>query len=200
MDYTSVEAVKQALGSVAVDAATLAALGVYVTRASRMVDVYCTGVEATESADYFKYESVVGEVLTGVVDGQGVLLCHPHKPSLTSVTMLEYRWNPMQSWQPVDDFAVMVTRNEVRAWLGTMRRDPMMVRVSYAGGLAVDAASLPADLVEAATVMAARMYKEARTGLTDAMGVMELGSLVYSKAIPERVRLMLAPYRRVMGW
>jgi hypothetical protein len=74
------------------------------------------------------------------------------------------------------------------------------VQISYTGGYADTFDNLPADLVEAATVLAARYYREAEGGLTDAMGIVEIGQLVYTKALPARVADMLKPFKRKIPW
>jgi hypothetical protein len=66
--------------------------------------------------------------------------------------------------------------------------------------LAEDVEDLPADLIELATLLAARFYKEAETGLNDAIGVAELGTLIYTKAWPIRFVAMLEPFIRRVGW
>jgi hypothetical protein len=49
-------------------------------------------------------------------------------------------------------------------------------------------------------VLAARYYREAEGGLTDAMGIVEIGQLVYTKALPARVADMLKPFKRKIPW
>jgi hypothetical protein len=49
-------------------------------------------------------------------------------------------------------------------------------------------------------VLAARFYKEAQGGLTDSVGVAELGMIMYTKALPVRFTEMLTKYLRVQPW
>ena len=56
-------------------------------------------------------------------------------------------------------------------------------------------------MVEAVSILAARFYREAETGLSDQMGVAELTTMVYTKAWPIRCeKLMNETYKRRVGW
>ena len=78
-------------------------------------------------------------------------------------------------------------------------RGVVRTKMSYIGGYGATLGELPPDLVEAATVLAVRLYREVKSGLTDTIGVAELGMLAYTKAWPVRVTEMLQPWKRVRG-
>ena len=196
MDYTTVDMVKAALGST--EDTDDGLLEEYVARASRFIDRYVTG--AVQAVDYFLAEDVVDEVLHGQVDVNGNLVCWPHKALVNSVAALAYRWTPSQSWSDADLSNLVIDGGSVTVWNGALRRGRPFVKISYNGGFAEGTAALPADLVEAATVLVARFYKEAKSGLGDAIGVAELGMLVYTKALPVRVVEMLSRFKRVTQW
>ena len=63
---------------------------------------------------------------------------------------------------------------------------------------AASVANLPGDLVEAANILAIRLYEENKSGQGDVVGVSDFGQVFYSKAMPQRVQLILQPYRRVI--
>lgn len=196
MDYTTIDLVKQAmLGTEGTEDDLLARL---VAAASRAIDHHCANERAT---DYFKSETLTDEVITGQLTPQGVLHCWPHKSLVDSVSELSWRSRPGASWNTVDTDKLAINGNLVQGWLET--RQPVgriQVQISYTGGLAEDTADLPADLVEATTLLTVRYYKEAQSGLSDSIGVAELGTLMYTKAWPIRVLEMLKPYKRVTPW
>lgn len=196
MDYTSVALVKEAmLGTESTEDALLARL---VTAASRAIDRHCVGQDAT---DYFKTETLTDEEIWGQINNQGVLRCWPHKPLITGVSALSYRSRPFDTWTEVSTDKFATHGPLVEAWLSSSRiTGRVFVKISYTGGMGAALGNLPADLVEAATLLAARFYKEASTGLSDSIGVAELGTLIYTKAWPVRVREMLKPFKRVTPW
>ncbi len=196
MNYTSVARVKLALG--ANETADDALLNTLIAASSRAIDRKCTG--AQNSNDYFTLAPVNDEVLrNGVVDRNGNLLCWPHKASVSSVSSLAYRYGPLDTWIDISPDNVALTGNLVLAALGLSRTRPW-VRISYTGGLADNIDNLPADLIEAATVLSVRYYREVKTGLSDSIGVAELGTLMYTQAWPVRVLDMLQPYIRIVPW
>jgi hypothetical protein len=197
MDYTTVAQVKAALGTTEV--ADDAILATTITAASRAIDKHCTG--AVQAADnYFELGNVANEQIWGVVDQNGALVCWPRKPIITAISALSYRASPREDWTAVNLSWLNIDGGQVAAWLGLADRSPRWVKISYTGGLADSAASLPADLIEAATVLTIRFYRESKSGLTDTIGVAELGMLIYTKALPIRVVEMLRPYKRVVSW
>jgi hypothetical protein len=199
MDYTSPERVKAHLHiAESTDDALLATL---VTAASRAIDRKCTQSTAPEAENYFALETVSEELLRAQVDGSGVLKCWPHKPTLASVSSLTYRRTPLEIWTTVATDRIMTVGAQVQAWpTATVHPDRYYVRLSYTGGYATAVEQLPADLVEAATVLASRYYREAETGLNDALGIAEIGQMVYTKALPVRVVDMLQPFIRKVPW
>lgn len=199
MDYTSAARVKSALKVTGTGDDTL--LATLVTAASRAIDRKCAGAKAADATDYFALETVTAETLRALVDGEEVLHCWPHKPVITAVSSLSYRQTPLEDWTSVDAERIMMDGGQVMAWpTETLQPGRYYVQISYTGGYADTVDNLPADLVEAATVLAARYYREAEGGLTDAMGIVEIGQLVYTKALPARVADMLKPFKRKIPW
>lgn len=68
----------------------------------------------------------------------------------------------------------------------------VIVTVTYTAGYN----PVPADLGRAATVLAARLYKEGQTGFSDVLGNADMGLLQFKKGIPSDVAVMLKPWRR----
>lgn len=189
MDYTTVANVKAALG--ATSTAGDVQLATLVTRASRAIDrqLYPRGPD-----NYLLLETVT-EIGLGYVDGFNVLHYWPRKPRVTTITSLMVRETPRRTWEALSLDDIAVDGYHVQGYeLSTTGK--LWVSLAYTGGLASDVASLPADIVEVATVLAVRFYREAESGLTDAIGVAELGTLTYTKALPARVVEMLKPYVR----
>ena len=193
MDYTNLLTVKEAIG--ATELADDALLSRIITAASRMIDRYCAGAKAT---DYFAGSAVAEEAGTGVISSRSELHVYPLKPLVTAVLALSYRAAPGQPWRDVDVSDVVINSYEVIAALNeSVARGIVRTKISYTGGYGATVADLPPDLVEAATVLAVRLYKEVKSGLTDTIGVAELGMLAYTKAWPVRVTEMLQPWKRV---
>ncbi|MCL4863860.1 MAG: hypothetical protein KJZ93_30920 [Caldilineaceae bacterium] len=199
MEYTTKDLVKGELHATETTDDDLLAKAA--TRASRAIDRHCTGVVAQGSDNYFELASVADEVIQGQIDRKGNLLCWPRKPVVTAVSALSYRETPRENWQTVQTSDITFEGGVVTAWLGLSGRGQMFVKISYTGGLAAIQEALPADFVEAATVLAGRYYREGEGGLTDSIGVADMGTpMIYTKAMPVRVRDMLTPYKRVVRW
>lgn len=196
MDYTTTALVKTALGtSASTDDTQIAKL---VTAVSRAMDRKMAG--AINSADYLKSETVSSELGRGQAGSDGIILYFPRKPLVTAVTAFAYRFGPLESWLTVNVVGVAVDGARMQAYAYCGRGKPF-VMTSYTGGLASSQANLPEDIIEAATVLTVRYYKEVKSGLADTIGVAELGTLIYTKAWPIRVLDMLEPYkRRVPVW
>lgn len=193
MDYTDLMTVKEAIGTT--ELADDALLSRLITAASRAIDRYCAGVKAT---DYFAGAAIAEEAGKGVVSYYSELHVYPLKPLVTAVLALRYRAAPGQPWTDVDVSDVVINGYEVIAALNEpAARGVVWTKISYTGGYGAMAADLPSDLIEAATVLAVRLYKEVKSGLTDTIGVAELGTLAYTKAWPVRVTEMLQPWKRV---
>jgi hypothetical protein len=194
VDYTSIQLVKEELDITG--PAKDGLLSRLVTAASRTVDQICAG--SIEAVNYFELETVADEELSGKVDNHGILTAHPHKPVLSSVSALSYRFQPWDTWVEVSQFGKEKTW--VKGNVPSLRSCEVQVKCSYVGGFATTLDALPPNLVEAATVLAGRFYREDESGLTDAIGVAELGTIMYTKAMPIRVREMLRPFKRPVPW
>lgn len=199
MDYTTVDLVKESMDGK--ETTQDLVLAKFVTRASRYLDKLCTS--QPDVSNYFMLETIANEELTnGVVDYAGNLTVFPHKPVITSVSAIEYRYSLRDSWT-AGNAAWVSCQQSMVVFEGSMSpSDRIYTRISYTGGLAAAVADLPPDFVDLATVMTIRLYKEARSGLGDSIGVAELGELIYTKAFPQRVMDMLntAYYMRTAPW
>lgn len=207
MDYTTIDRVK--LEAIKTDLDTDDdLLALLVTGASRAIDRKVTGAAFNDAIDYFEQADVSGELLNGRINRDGNVICAPHKPVVNSIASFEYRVSPLDNWSTISttvadgQFAIGWLQGAVNTSTRTVVRipGPAFVRISYNGGLAEDVDNLPADLIELATLLCARFYREAETGLTDAIGVAELGVLIYTKAWPVRFLGMLEPFMRRVGW
>ncbi len=197
MDYTTRARVKDEILAAATGQDAL--IDLLVSAASLAADRHCAGSQ--EAVDFFKLETVTDEILLGQVDVRGRISLWPHKSRIVSVSALAYRSSPLVAWTDVSPSVAEVQpgSRQVIAWT-SLKRAQVTLKVTYRGGHAEDTAHLPGDLVEAVTVMAARYFKEGMVGLSDAIGVAELGTLIYSKAMPTRVRNLLKPVVRPVSW
>jgi hypothetical protein len=200
MDYTTLPLVKEAMQSTETVQDTV--LSAFITRASRYLDKLCTS--QSNVVDYFKAETITDEILTnGVVDGNGILTVFPHKPVTSSVASLSLRSSLRSSYQEASLDLVLPMQSMV-IFEGSLPSglSPLYVKLTYTGGLGATVADLPADFVDLATIMTVRLYKEARSGLGDSIGVAELGTLTYTKAFPIRVlsQLNIGNYMRTAPW
>jgi hypothetical protein len=217
VDYTTTARVKlEARINESKDDSLIDAL---VTAASRAIDRYCTGEQSSASDGYFGQSTLTDELVTGWITNRGDLQFTLHKPNITNVAALAYKINFMDSAftsipanQIQVDGSPFVTAYGISAgaqftnvggnfglWRSPDSRS-VFGKVTYTGGYATDPNSLPRDLIEAATVLTIRYYREAETGMSDAIGVAELGVLSYTLAIPTRVQAMLLPYMRSVPW
>ena len=205
MDYTTYDRFMQELGShrstlnPSTDKSLVDAL---ITAASRWVDRECTGSADPDAIDYFLSETKTDQQLQGRVDRNGMILCYPRKPIVTAVSAMSYKARIQDPWTAVDTAEINLAGGRVEAYPTgiTFNLARAFVKMTYTGGLAASTAGLPADLIELTTILAIRLYREAETGLTDAIGVAELGTLVYTQAIPVRVKAMMQPFKRTAGW
>jgi len=204
MDYTTLAIVREAIRTkqgVTTDDTRLTRA---ITDASRVIDRRCTGVPDNEAVDYFKLETKTNEILTGQIDRAGVILCYPHKPVVVSVSSFEFRLRPVDPWVSIETDLVFTTGPSVEAYQSSTsyKIKRCQVRITYSGGLAATVSGLPADLVNTATLLAIRFYREEETGLSDAIGVADAAveGVVYTKAFPERFLKMLQPFIRTVGW
>ena len=198
MDYTTLTLVKQEINIEETgDDDRLTQL---ITAASRAIDRHCTQAPAGQGDNYFELEDITNEVGYGQIDKNGAILCYPRKPYISSVASFEYRSYGAVSWSSLDTGSVITQVGRVLAFSELTTREELQTRISYTGGLSDAPSTLPADLIEAATVLTIRFYREAESGLIDAIGVPEIGQMVYTKAIPSRVKEMLKPYQRISPW
>lgn len=199
MDYTTVTRMKQAMDSK--ETAQDLILAEYVTRASRILDKLCTSQPNVK--DYFKLEEVTDEILTnGVVNYANVLTIYPHKPVIESVSSMAWRLSLREAWRPIDLTYTIVEDGSV-AYEGNIPQvQRIYTKISYTGGLGATVEDLPADFIDIATVTAVRLFKEERSGMSDVVGVVELGTLSYQKAWPARVLEMInaGGYARIPPW
>lgn len=165
MDYTDLARVKAAMDSA--EAAADATLGTYITAASRLIDRLVTGVPNGDN--YFALASVADEILSnGAVDWIGRLTVYPRKAVINSVSAMAYRFTLADSWSVIDTALTFIEDGAVMAEAGITASDRIFAKISYSGGYGTTVATLPPDIVDAATIMAVRLYKEARSGLVTA--------------------------------
>lgn len=200
MDYTTTAIVKSDAHIAEATDDTL--LARKVTDASRAIDRLVTG--RVDVSDFFKLETITLETLTGarnpLVDSNNHLILWPHKPVITAVTAVNYRYSPVETWQAVDATYLMISNGmAVECWQ-SFNRARIMAQVSYSGGLAAATASLPNDLVELATLLTIRMYKESQSGMSDVVGLNDYGVAQYVKALPIRFQDFIGRYARVIPW
>jgi len=205
MDYTDIATVKSYIQSTSGSTSPVESLlTTVITAASRAIDRHCTGVP--DAIDYFKYESITNEHLEGQVDNNGNILCYPHKPIVDAVTAFSYysyTGGPASGSYAVLPASIVADGPAVLVYPTTMALTPptkVRITISYSGGSGSSLTALPADLVDAATVLAVRFYREAETGMSDAIGIAELGTMTYTKAWPVRVTEDLQPFKRIVGW
>lgn len=221
MNYTTLTRVKLVLG--ANEDTDDVLIGEKIAEASRTIDTTLCHAEA----DYFKAETVTAEEVRGIVTRDGVIVCWPKKVIVNSVSAFAYRYSPRESWAVVESSAIAITNHrQVSAWgSGARANTPVFVRVTYAGGYGTETPAteeviadpqaippiegvpatpatitgLPDDVIDMATVLAVRFYKEEKGGLTDAIGVADFGTMQYTRALPARVVEMAKPYVRIIA-
>lgn len=206
MDYTTLATVKEAIRAKTAVTTDDSRISRAITDASRAIDRKCTGAPDSDAVDYFKLETKNNEMIPGRIDRNGVISCYPRKPVVASVTSFEFRLTPVDPWVSIDASRVATDGVKVEAYqYGTSYTfTACQVRITYSGGLAAVVADLPADLVNIATLLAVRFYREEETGLSDAIGVADAATgmegVVYTKAFPERFNKMIQPFIRTVGW
>lgn|GEM_PF-3537357 len=171
-----------------------------VAAASRMVDdtTFCVpGAYAQQAWT----ETVEGQA---TVDGR--LAARVSGRNVTAVSALSWVLNPQDAAQVADLTAINWDDYTITLWPSASRTangeplapppDPaqkrVLVTVSYTAGYS----PLPPDLARAATVLAARMFKEGDSGFSDTVGNLVDGTLTFKKGIPNDVALILRPWRR----
>lgn len=199
MDYTTLERVKSAMG--AEETRGDAIISDYITRTSRLLDRLSTS--QPNVSNYFMQEDITDEILTnGVINWMGELAFYPHKPVINSISALAYRFSLHDTWRDADPTYVICEEESVTFEGPLPQTQRVFVKVSYNGGLAESVEDLPADLIDIATAQTIRLFKEERSGMSDIVGVVELGTLSYSKAFLQRVTdtLNAGGYARIAPW
>ena len=199
MDYTTLTLVKAAMDSTENYQDSM--LSYYITAASRMIDNLCTSQPNVE--DYFKLEAKTDEILTNaVVDYAGIMTCFPHKPRISSIQSLSYRFSMRDSWQ-VADLNWAMSLGEMVQWEGNLPSGTTpLVKISYTGGLAASVDALPKSFTDLATMLVVRFFKEARTGYGDSIGVAELSTIKFTEAFPARLieSINVGEWARMAPW
>lgn len=199
MDYTSFEQVKIEIG--AHEATDDSKLAVYVTAASRSVDRYCTGVQDNSGDNYFAISTLTDKVVMGWMDSDGYVMTYLHKPTIISVASLSWRLTPRDAWTAVTSTDIITDGSPlVRGYVTGYSASRVFIKATYTGGLAATTSALPSDFIENVAVIAARFYREGEAGVSDVIGVGDLGQLMYRKALPNRVMLFLSSYVRRIPW
>lgn len=199
MDYTTLAKVKAEMHATLTTDDTV--LGTLITAASRAIDRKVTQTADPNGLDYFSL-AAISETLRGQADSDGTVWVYAHKPRVTAVSAFRYRERPIDEWVTVDAARIDFHGLEILAYpVNTnITHKRVTVEATYTGGLAAAVADLPADLVEVATLLTIRFYKEAESGLGDAIGVAEMATMIYTKAWPVRALDMLNPFMRRVGW
>ena len=167
MDYTTLIQVKAEAGINEATDDTL--IGSLIIAASRWLDRELTG-KSIGSDNYLLFETVANEVLYGQVDKDGNIVVYAHKPLVTAVTAMMWRPDPVTGWVQVDINNLMIDGYKITAFnaaLANYTRGKVQVTLSYTGGVSLDVASLPDDLLEDVTTMTIRLYRENKTALTN---------------------------------
>jgi hypothetical protein len=201
MDYTDLASVKLEAGiNVSDDDTQISGI---VTAASRWLDREMTGRPGPDSDNYLLTETKTAEILYGQVDKDGNVAVWVHKPVVSAVASMAWRPDTYTGWVQVDTNHLTIDGYKVTAEYAALMngsRGKVQIQMTYTGGIALTTTDLPADVQEDVRVMAIRIYRENKTGLTDSMGVAELGTATYTKAMPERLRDWTKSYKRVVPW
>lgn len=187
-DYCTAEDVKTRLGiSGSGDDVLIEKI---VTAASRAIDKYCERVfTSTSTTKYF--DSDGGAILMLDED----LLSDP-EPSiinddetLDSVDYILYPLNKdPKRWIEMDE-------DKGKVWVKGRKK----VAITGSWGYC-EVADIPKDIWNAAVELSCRIFKMKDTAYGDATANVELGQLVYQKAIPHNIRLVLDQYRAKLGF
>ena len=196
MNYTTLTRVKTALGAEATTSDPH--LESIIASASRLIDRHCSGKVGLD--DYLALSTVADEQGQARASGDGSILYPVRKVLVQSVSSFAFRPTPLTDWQSINPQHITFDGYMVKAW-GENRRAPgnVFVKISYAGGLAGTTADLPADILDAADILAVRLFKEIKSGLGDTIGVAELGTMQYTKALRARVVEMVKPYKTMIA-
>lgn len=202
MNYTDLATVKNEIlsgGNAVVSSQYDVLIERLISAASRDIDEYCAGAKMPASLNYFEMADVVDELTYGLSDVERGMVFWPHKPTVLSVSAVATRFSPRDAWLDRDVSLIELNGGSVYLW-DSAPGERFQVKVSYNGGWGTSVADLPANLVEVATVLAARYFKEASTGLSDSIGTVELGIVSYTKTMPARVKAIMDKWQRVQPW
>lgn len=127
---------------------------------------------------------------------EGTLEVPLSKPKvvMADVQTASYQPNPFQEPLTLDLSKAWVKDDyflEIAAPYPFSRRSGQ-ITVDYSGGYM----TLPADLANAVTILAARLYKIRDSGYSDVIGNNDLGVFQYKKPIPADVATVIRRYRR----
>lgn len=192
MDYTTVDLVK--LYGNLTQSGDDPLLANLITGYSAQADEFCHQV--------FGQATYTNRVLTAVIDRDGVLMCYPPVPTMSSPTVFSWRYGSRSTWTDVTLSLLDVeTRDSgcvVRVLdsdYGIYRGQRVQVKLSFTGGYA-DVNSLPADFELAFRRLVWWGYKlrEAPLGKT---AIPALGEIVIPPSNwPRDIREALRPYVR----
>jgi hypothetical protein len=200
MNYTDATKMKNAMGGK--EAVQDDLLTRFAEIASRDIDHICAQTSSMDCENYFFLQTIVGEFLTNAkIDENGHLVCYPHKSQVLSASSVSFATIP-SSFISVDPSLIVTKPHAVEVWgdYSEFRGKPLLVTVNYVGGMATSIDELSDTLVDIATVIAIRKYKEERSGMSDVVGVVELGTVQYSKAMPANAEYGLVQFMRVVPW
>ncbi len=212
MDYTTIQEVtqegriKEVDGSGApTNAAENALLRRLITRASRRIDHHCTGRSSLDADNYFLAETKTQERIVGWLNSYGDLTFYLHKPYITAVTAISYTLDLGAAYND------LTAADLARCWIDgsplitirmgiVTRPQKVYGKITYAGGLAATVADLPDDIRGAASMLTLRLYRMGETGMSDEVGVTDLGTIIYTTALPIDVADALRDYVRAAPW
>ena len=203
MDYTTLPIVKEMLHNDTTVTVDDNLLSRYITAASRAWDRKCTGTRDPSSDNYFELADVAGENLEGQISYDGKVCCYPHKPLINTIASFAFRKNITTTLYTVDPTRIEVMGNKVIAYPSSIPLEypsKCRVAISYNGGFETSGSLMPAEMIDAVSILTIRFYREAESGLTDQIGVAELATMIYTIAWPRRVTDLLELYVRRCGW
>jgi hypothetical protein len=194
IDYTSAANVKAYGDIINPTAEQDALLTSLVSAMSRQLDTYTNQTLSTNA--------YTGVVLRAQVDRDGLLLCWPTSPTLTTLTSAEYRLGASQTWTTLSTSAIDL--DELRSgcilrFLGVnlvaLRGQRLQVRLTYTGGWA-NLAAVPADFEYLARRLVWWAYKKA-TAPIDKTADPLTGQIIIPSAWPRDIKDALTPYKRL---
>lgn len=161
----------------------------YVSAASRWFD------SVTYYPNGYAYETVTDKK-TAYINNFGYITVPLSKPlvDINDVVDVTFRPSPMDDVDELDISRAWIEDNYFLS-IATSKpyyRKSGQATVVYSGGYN----TVPDDIVQAVTVMAARMYKERDSGYSDVIGSAEMGIMQYKKAAPADVQVIINKYRR----